>query len=398
MVSALLAWSAGAQTQRGNGIISGTIGANYRRSDVNVNGFHQLSDYTLIPQLNITGGKFVNNNWLLGLSVNGNAFVVEQEIQRSSGQAVTYRLQNRNASVVVTPFVRRYWQFKPIQIFAGAGPSVVISRSRLLSQRVDNPSGQYVPTESMTNELRISPRLEAGVNYFLTNRLALQLAASTSSLPFNVSSFDAGLMYWTGTDRKVVPQSARDNGQTNRGNWLLEGSFSTNRSVTKSDDGLVANRIVANQYSISPSVGYFIGKHTLLGVSIPLTYEKAANELSRSSATDPYGRKDWSVGFSPYWQYYWAPNRLTPYTRVSATYLTTIPSSGNRATTVAGGVNLGLAYRAGQRFIIETSLANVAFGHNLPGPLPQDPRTWNVNFSAGLSGNFAVRYVLTRAK
>lgn len=385
-----------AQTQKGNGIISGAIGANYRRSDIDVNGVHQLSDYTLTPRLNITAGKFVNGNWLLGLSVNGNAFVLEQEIQRSSGQLINYRVQTSTVSGVVTPFVRRYWQFKPIQVFAGVGLSVGINRQT--SQRVDNQSGQYVPIESTTNELQISPRLEAGVNYFLTNRLSLQLAASASSLPFNVSGFDAGLVYWTGADREALPQSARDNVQTNRRNWIIEGSFSAHRSVTNSEDRLVENRIVANQYSISPSVGYFIGKNALLGLKIPLAYEKAANELSNSAATDPFKRNDWSVGFSPYFQYYWTSNQLTPYTRIDATYLIVIPSSGNRITTVAGGVNLGLAYMAGQRFIIETSLANLVLSYNLPGPLPQDPRTWNVSFSAGLSGNFAVRYVLTRVK
>ncbi|WP_177236504.1 hypothetical protein [Spirosoma endophyticum] len=76
--------------------------------------------------------------------------------------------------------------------------------------------------------MTINPRLEADANYFLTNRLSLQLLAATSSLPLSTASLSAGLVYWTGSDRHANTPAERANAQTDPGKWVLEGGFSVN--------------------------------------------------------------------------------------------------------------------------------------------------------------------------
>lgn len=183
----------------------------------------------------------------------------------------------RSMNVSVTPFVRRYWQFAPVQVFAGVGLSVNSANVRQTSREFINGSGQVVPVETKTNSFQIAPELQAGVNYLITNRLAVQLMATANSLPFNVGGFQTGLVYWTGPNLKEGTQNERTNEQTNKGNWFIEGSFSTERAANRIKTGLVETRNTDNQYVISPSVGYFINKNNLLGLSVPLQFYNSEN-------------------------------------------------------------------------------------------------------------------------
>ena len=56
----------------------------------------------------------------------------------------------------------------------------------------------------------------------------------------------------------------------------------------------------------------------------------------------------------------------------------------------------GLAYMAGRQFIIETSLVNASVSDSTSDRArdASEIKTWNAGLSAGLTGNFAVRYVL----
>lgn len=67
------------------------------------------------------------DNWLLGLSVSGNSNAETRENSLPDGQTLrTFTQRSNRVQVDVTPFVRRYWQFAPVQVFAGAGLSVGI--------------------------------------------------------------------------------------------------------------------------------------------------------------------------------------------------------------------------------------------------------------------------------
>ena len=105
------------------------------------------------------------------------------------------------------------------------------------------------------------------------------------------------------------------------------------------------------------------------------------------------------MGISPYFQHYWTSTRLTPYTRVGATYFTVgskPDDSDISRVNVNAAINIGLAYMAGKRFIIETSLDNASLAYSSANGPETDNSSWDATLSAGLPGNFAVRYVLTR--
>lgn len=390
----LVASIAGAQTQKGNGLVSGGLSVGYSQISYQPS---DASQQTWQPALNVTVGRFVTDNWLVGVSVWGTSYFGQARTAFFNGQTRrTLEQHSTNVDVDVTPFVRRYWQFAPVQVFAGAGLSVGISGSRVTNQEFNGPTQQVVPLELRTTGFQVSPYLEAGVNYFLTNRLALQLSATAGSLPFNVSGFNTGLVYWTGADRKAERQQARENGQTNRGNWLIEGGFGSNSTSTNRSTGTTVNQTSSGTYAISPSVGYFLSKNSLLGISVPFAF--VGNENSGQNPQRSSRNSYWSVGISPYFQRYWTSTRLTPYTRVSASYVA-IGSKPNRTGTnlVDASLGVGLAYMAGQRFIVETSVANASLAYQPSDDSGDGVQSWNATLSAGLRGNFAVRYVLTRA-
>jgi hypothetical protein len=370
----LLTSTCWAQTEKGNGIISGTVSVDY--SKVNNSG------RSITPRLNLTAGRFFANNWLMGLSATGQANLLKTEptILPNSGLF----LNNTIVSTSVTPFVRRYWRFSPVHFFAGAGLTVGISGSRFTDLISSNP--QPVFGNRRLNEVSVDPYFEAGMNYLLTNRLGLQLMATTRSIPFNVAGVSAGLVYWTGPSRRADVQREQVNPQTDKGHWLVEGNFSFSNQITKQDQSSPSTtvRMTSTTYSLNPSVGFFVTKNSLLGISVPLSVSSYKVEPSDQTTIV------WNLGLSPYYQRYWLSTRITPYTRVNAKYTWNwYNTSADKVTTFGAGLNLGLAYMAGQRFIVETSLASVSFNY-LTGNTAYS--NWIANITAGLTGNFAVRY------
>lgn len=391
ILTGLLTGAAGAQTQKGNGLISSSLAVNYSRStDKRTDSYL----YHWQPELNLTAGRFVADNWLLGLSVAGSTGF-SRSVGPLFGNQASTQSQSR-VSVTTTPLIRRYWRFAPVLAYAGAGVAVGISGSRQTGQEVIGTALRPAPTQHTTG-LTADPYLEAGLTYFLTNRLSIDLKATARSLPFGAGGFGTGLTYWTGSDRKHAAQPERDNPQTKPGNWLVEGRFFVDNQRTRQSENNLTNDFRGRQYSLSPAVGYFVRDNSLLGISIPLTISHYENTNQNPSGTSTTNL--WTVGVSPYYQHYWSSTRLTPYTRIDATYLMSGSTANDyRQRVVSAGLTLGLAYMAGQRFIIETSLANAGFGYEIPGESGPVIRSWSANVSAGLSGNFAVRYVFTRTK
>ena len=387
----LTAGGAEAQTEKGNGILSGDVSVDYYRTAFLDNGESKKLSENWSSLVSLTAGRFWTDNWLVGVSASVSAYNQSQYIGIISGGKAEFI----GTSVSVTPFVRRYWQVSSVQLFAGLGLSVGTS---VFKQPADNASGQYVNDGQRRTLLNVNPLVEAGVNYFLTNRLGLQLRASASALPLNTAGLSAGLVYWTGPDRRASGQEARDNPQTNKGKLVVEGSF----SVVSQQEKVVGNtttsptEITTYTYSLSPSVGYFFGKNNLIGLSLPVSWGTNLRPTLSSTAGT------WSIGVSPYYQHYWLATRLTPYTRITAGYsrMTTKPdgTTQNRlaANTFTGGVTIGLAYMAGQRFIIETSLAQASANYtsNNANSIGNYSSAWDGTLAAGLGGNFAVRYVL----
>ena len=393
MAGLLLAGVAGAQTEKGNGLISGDVSINHARPGVQSGN----ADYSWGTGLNITAGRFVADNWLVGATVSGTWGLNNTQSTIAVGQAPRV-LTDRGSSVkgYVTPFVRRYWQFSPVQVFAGAGLSVGITNERTDAEKLDPVNQGIISTQLRSSSLSVSPYVEAGVNYFLTNRLSLQLSAASHWLPLDVATIKTGLVYWTGSSRKADPQPVSDYGQTNRGNWIIEGSFLAGGSSGNNSSSNTGSQTSSRSFSFSPSVGYFISKNNLLGIRIPLglfTYENSGQNPTFSGSGS-----SWSVGVSPYFQHYWTSTRLTPYTRVSAAYYMSGARpdvSNTKFMNTSAALSVGLAYMAGKRFIIETSLASASVNYSTTSERTSASKPWEASLSAGLSGNFAVRYVLT---
>ena len=390
MAGLLIASGVLAQTQKGNGILSGSVSAGYsQQKQLIVSGPTSLNS-TWKPALSLTAGRFWTDNWLAGVSLSGTSTITRQSLGTALSLATT---PATSVAITATPFVRRYWQVNSVYLFAGVGLAVNVNDNK---QSFYDSNGQLVEYGQKTSSIGLNPQLEAGVNYFLTNRLSLQLVASASSLPLNTAGLSAGLVYWTGPGRNNDPQEEQTNSQTDPGRWVLEGGFSmSNQKNNQAENtGGIGYQSTSKLYSFSPSVGFFIKKNNLIGVSIPIYYS-AATFVPSDPNLNSASNDTWTIGISPYFQHYWTSTRLTPYTRVNVGY--THYSLGPFSNyTINGGVSLGLAYMAGQRFIIETSLVNASAGYSPSSGLDtvRDTKTWGGNISAGLTSNFAVRYVL----
>ncbi|CAN5559639.1 hypothetical protein BH09BAC4_BH09BAC4_37610 [soil metagenome] len=381
MTGLLFASAAMAQTQKGNGLLSGNISTNYSRQESPSGNVTT----TWLPAITLTGGRFWSDNWLAGLSASSVSTFGRQ--QAAATPNLTYI--SNSIPISVTPFFRRYWQVNSVYLFAGAGLSVNIANSK---QPSFDSNGQPIGVKS--SSWTINPRLEAGATYFVTNRLSLQLLAATSSLPLSTASLSAGLVYWTGSDRHADTQEERTNVQTDPGKWVLEGGFSINnqKNSHSGSSSTLAYQSSNSTYSFNPSVGFFVKKNSLFGITIPISYNFSKTENSSVPAVE---NVLWGVGVSPYFQHYWASTRLTPYTRVNAGY-THYNSESFKANNVNGGLTIGLAYMAGERFIIETSLVSASVDYLTADGLNgmSNNKIWTAGISAGLTGNFAIRYVL----
>ena len=366
-----------AQTQKGNGLIGGTAAINYSWIDRN-DEQNKLSLW--MPSLSLTAGRFVADNWLAGLSVSGNSFLLRSRVEQTVADGGR---DGRTTIIAVstTPFVRRYFSIGPAFAFVGGGLSVNTNGQH--ERTVRGSIGGPIITNRQVTNWSVNPFLEAGVNYFVSNRLAVQLSTAASSVPFTVSNLNLGLVYWTGPNQKTGQPAAQDNPQTNRGNWLVEGSF----SATGNTESNTTNSSANTTYQLAPSVSYFISKNTLLGLSIPLTYSHSL------------GSSGWVVGFAPYYQHYWTATRLTPYTRLGVNYdVYGQNQTDDRTRTLGASATIGLAYMAGKRFILETSLLSASISRFQFSDTRSENAQWDTGLSAGLRGNFAVRYVLTRPR
>ncbi|GAB3496150.1 hypothetical protein GCM10027341_14480 [Spirosoma knui] len=373
VIGLFLASAGWAQTEKSNGIISGTVSVDYSKAN--------NSNRSIAPGLNLTAGHFFANNWLMGLSTTVNTTFLKTKPAGLPGEPF---INNSTVRSSITPFVRRYWRFDPVHFFAGAGLTIGVTGSRQ-TDLVSN-DGQPVFVQQRLTGVSVDPYFEGGLNYLLTNRLGLQLVASTTSIPFRVAGVNVGLVYWTGPGRRASVPREQANPQTDKGRWLLEGSFSVSSQTTKQDQTSprTSVRLANTTYALNPSVGFFVKKNSLLGISVPVSIGTYKTEPGGQSVTN------WNIGISPYYQRYWSSTRLTPYTRVSANYtLVSFTTIDEKVNNFGAGLNLGLAYMAGQRFIVETSLANVSFNYMKGGPIND---AWSANITAELTGNFAVRY------
>ncbi len=368
-----------AQTEKGNGILSGGISAGYSHN-------RSQSGNIVSPALTLTVGKFVKDHWLAGVATSiGTTFGT---YKNSTGTVMnTYQA----IQVSATPFVRYYQQVGPVQLFGGVGVGFSLNTTK--SENKPTAPTQFVTDKS--TDFSVSPYFETGVNYFLTKRLSLQATASASSVPMNIGSFGLGLVYWTGTGSAATQPTGTANPQTDRGRWVVEGSLGLSRNKTASELPLSSQK--QSQFTVSPSVGCFARKNTIIGISFPLVFNSAeqVQQGGRSTTTT----RSQTLGISPYYQHYWANNRLTPFTRIAVSYSLFGNSVNGSAvrydiSSVGASGGIGLAYMAGKRFIVETSLLNASVSRSTNSNDTAPSKTTSANLSGHLGSGFSLRCVL----
>ncbi|WP_460944329.1 hypothetical protein [Spirosoma daeguense] len=380
-----------AQTQKGNRLISGSLSLNYNRQKEPLFDKHAIPDNVIIkwnPIVSATAGRFWKDNWLMGLSLSGSSSTYHQSQESSSFESTN---KSSQSAFTVTPFVRRYWAVQSVYLFAGAGLS--LNSYRATANGFVRNLGTITVDDQSNSGFSVNPRLEVGLTYFLANRLGIQLVASADALPINAAGVSAGLIYSTGSVPNNRASDESNSNQLQAGKWVLEGSFGmgNGRESRTSSAGTYDYSSNSQRYMISPSIGFFLKNRNLIGVALPFTYSTTNyNSKNQQARSDEW----WQIGITPYFQHYWAAARLTPYTRISTGYVYS-NNIASRGSSINAGIDVGLAYMAGQRFNIETSLAsaNVTYAWDKLTSSELQRSNWGAGVKGGISGNIAIRYV-----
>ncbi|OIN58677.1 hypothetical protein [Arsenicibacter rosenii] len=368
-----------AQIQPGERLYGGSVSSRNTYSH-NLNTDVKNNSSFTASAVQLTVGKFRQNNWLTGINMSLGLSPGSNKIVSAVGGQNNYESGTRYLSYAVSlnPFVRRYWELNNIQLFVGGG--IGVSVSGFYSRDKEFPAEDYTFSGNRMFGFGISPSFEAGLNYFVTKHLALELKISTNAFPVSFGQLGAGFIYRTGDHALTLDNQAQTN-QTKKGGWLPGGSFSiSNTSVkTPGERNLTYDPGI---YKVSLSAGKFIRERTVLGIEAGYQYTERRTEGENASVS----KSKW-FSVVPYVQTYWLTSRLTPFHRISASWSKLVGAQGN---TFGLNGQFGLAYMLGERFIIETSLASVGVDYSRLG---NSYETISPYASASLGNQFALRYV-----
>ncbi|MFC5408731.1 hypothetical protein ACFPMF_05400 [Larkinella bovis] len=339
----LLAHLTRAQTEPGRAFWSGNLQLNTTQLAGDYpNGYTRRS-----PQLGlaINHGAFLQNNWMLGLSVSGSYY---KQIN-ANPLPLDQRYQRGGLSV----FVRKYWGNNHWRIYAGGGIGGSLDQFR---QEVSDPTTSLL-TENETNTYQIAPFTQIGGVYFLNSRWGLELTTTSTVFPFTFSGLTAGLVYMTGateSERRILDATPPTVGSQARA-----GRFTVGASVIISGrtESLNNRDYSAQNLMAAPAVGFFVANNFLVGISVPITWSKNDGPDKTAETT---------LGFAPYVRTYLSNTRLRPFVGATFTYSAyrfqqnDFPSEEVNHT--AGGMlNGGLAYLLGKNFIAEANVLNLSF-------------------------------------
>jgi hypothetical protein len=377
-VGLLYVASAQAQTQKGNGILSGGISAGYEVSKQNQSD----TKYTSTPvSVNGTYGKFMADNWMGGIEAQYTGRFNRQVSRSQYSPDIINKSVGQSFSI--KPFVRRYWSVGPVLLFAGAG-------LRLSYNYTDNQTknGDDVAADSFSKEYSVNPEFTIGANYPLSNRLALQGSANSTILPVSASTIGLGLVYWTGPSGTGGSNLESTLTATQKGNWVVEGGFTVGGSNVENTIIQQAPVSTKDSYvSINASIGHFVADNTLIGVGIGYaTYTRKGNNSDQPWQQTYY--------LAPFVKRYFGTRRLRP-TASAAVSINSYRTEGDDPRTpVQVNLGVGLAYLISNRFIVETSLGNLSYSFVKNG---EGSTSQAVNLSGQLGSGFSVRYVLNGA-
>jgi hypothetical protein len=363
-----------AQTEPGRALWSGNLQLNTTQlAGEYPNGYTRRS-----PQLNfsVNHGVFLQNNWLLGLSVSGSYY--------KQVNANTVPLDQVYWRGGLSAFIRKYWGHNNWRIYAGGGIGGNLDQYK---QEVFD-SGTSIRSENRTNTYSISPFTQIGGVYFLDSRWGMEFSTNSTIFPFTFSGLTAGLIYMTGRTRSEREIQAATPPAV--GSQARAGRFTVGASVvfsgTKED---VSHRTTeAQSVMAAPAVGFFVANNLLVGLSVPITWTKNSGT---STTTET------SLGFAPYIRSYLSNTRLRPYVGATVTFTSYSfkqePFPKERINHTTGGtLNGGLAYLLGKNFIAEANLLNLNFSKQTQNNLSKNG-LWLQGLQVTTSPAFTVQYV-----
>ena len=346
-----------AQTEKGNGFWTGGLGGQLTTSRQ-----YQDNASDLGLQLFAGRGVFVRKNFLLGTEVTA-------ELSKTSTKA-GFNFDTRNSrfdsKLSVTPFARRYWgppsgnRSFNWRVYLGVGLSGDwergVSRSLATTQRF---------SQTRENRFFLSPELQAGFIYYITNYWGIEAITRSNTFPLTVTNLGVGLIATTGRppsrpmENPVFPPN-----QFVRSNWLVAGGF----ELTTSNRKLIPSQNVADVFreetgrgfSINPSIGYLVNTRLVVGVATPVAYSNLTDQYLGALDQQSVRSERWTVGVHPFVKQYLSNRRLTPYAAAELAWEWTDDSFVTD--TYRGQLSAGLAYLIGTRFILEGELISLAGG------------------------------------
>ncbi|KAA9356978.1 PorT family protein [Larkinella humicola] len=355
------------QTEKGQGFWSGNASLTYTSFKQNRSAFENQYQSS-VNTFSFNRGVFFKDNWLAGGGLTVSLNTINQKVPEPNQQN-SYK--STTVGTGLSGFIRRYWGKDQWRVFAGGGLSVnygIVHYNAAVTNRSDE------------NSFFIQPYAQVGAAYYLTDRIGLEASASSNSFPLHFSSFGLGLTILTGVTRNGP--DVYEAPQTAKGRWILGGQLGFFTQSTKPGIAYPEGQRTT-EFSIAPSVGWFVKKNLLLGVSIPIV------------ARWQEERSGFSYGLNPYLKKYISDNRLRPFVAGNLSYQISgnKPDDGYGSVQKAGlAVSAGLAYLLGDRFIVEATLGRIYFDRSFY-PKDQNIDQWTGGASATLQPSFSINYV-----
>lgn len=377
-LAGFLAFPSFAQTQKGQSITSGTVNLSFYKSSTNNPSDFKNTSYGVGFLVN--RGVFVKENWLLGYTggVTYQQSVYGNQINSSGGS-------DRGINLSGGIFLRRYWSvLDRLYVYAGGG---LTANRQTIRSELDNGSAL---NSTFNLNWQIAPTGQVGALYALSNRIGVE-ATISNSFPTGLSNVNIGVAILSGQGSQSGPGLTDvETPQTQKGRWLLGASANVSGSKTEGTYMNLATGTDQSGASAGLSGGRFMSNNLLIGLAISYAASRSGDNIAPGAPT-------YSIGVSPFVRSYRGATRLRPFMEGRLEYgVSKSPFSSGGQRNAGGSISAGLAYMAGNRFIIQTTLGSLEGRYNwYPDETSgQGASNYSINARATTLSNISVAYSL----
>ncbi|MEZ0484892.1 outer membrane protein [Fibrella aquatica] len=348
VVGAMVALPTFAQTQKGQSITSGSVNLSFNRGNLDDNKITTYSAGFLVNR-----GHFVKDNWLFGYT---GGFSYTYGEAKSDGLNFTSSITAPSFSVEAGLLLRRYWPILDrLHVYAGGGLGGNLFKSRYNDRAFSGGTIVRESTASSSNwQLRLNGQV--GALYTLTNRIAIE-AGISNDFPTGLYNANFGVAILAGKQRATTSNLSDFTApQTQKGRWLLGASASSSGNSQTTEDTGTSRQSTA---TTGLSAGYFVSNNRLVGLALGYSANRQGN-------ADAPGAVGYAATANLFVRSYMGISRLRPFIEGSGGYGIdrSVASNTVGARHVGASVSAGLAYMAGERFIIQTTLGSLDGRYN----------------------------------